>query len=84
MVMLDVITTHLALSLGAVEVNPIWVFWLQYGLVFNILLKLAIAGLITLVIMRLVPLRMRFNILLMLTIGMECVVAWNCGVIALL
>jgi len=82
--MLDVATTHLALSLGAVEINPIWVFWLQYGLGFNFLIKLAIAGLAILVVMKLVPLRMRFNILLLLTIGMECVVAWNCGVIALL
>jgi hypothetical protein len=84
MVVLDVATTHLALSLGAVEISPIWRFLLQGGPALHLLLKLIIASLAILVVMRLVPLRMRLNILLMLTIGMECVVAWNCGVIALL
>jgi len=82
MVMLDVVSTHLALSLGAVETNPIQRFLLQGDLGLSLLLRFIVAGLVTLVIMRLVPLRMRFNVLLMLTIGMECVVAWNCGVIA--
>jgi len=82
MVMLDVGTTYLALSLGAVEINPVWRFVLQGGLGFSFVIKLAIAGLAVLVIMKLVPPQRRFNVLLALTIGMECVVAWNCGVIA--
>ena len=82
MVMLDVGTTYLALSLGAVEINPIWRVLLQSGPGFSLLIKLAIAGLIILAVMKVAPLRMRFNILLLSTIGMECVVAWNCGVIA--
>ena len=83
-VMLDVASTHLALGLGAIEINPIWRFLLQDSLGLNLLIKLAIAGLAVLVVIKLVPPQRRFNVLLVLTIGMECVVAWNCGVIALL
>lgn len=82
MVMVDVASTHLAVSLGAFEVNPIGRVLLQGGLGFNLLMKLAIAGLAVLVVMKLVPPQRRFTVLLALTIGMECVVAWNCGIIA--
>ncbi len=82
MVMLDVASTHLALSLGAVEINPIVRVLLQDSLGLNLLIKLAIAGLAVLVAMKLVPPQRRFTVLLALTIGLECVVAWNCGMIA--
>ena len=79
---LDVWSTHLALSLGATEMNPIGRFILQDSLGLSLLVKLVIAGLAVLVVMRLVPPSRRYTVALCLVIGMEVVVSWNCGMIA--
>ena len=76
---LDTVLTHLAVSLGGKEFNPIWRLLSRNSMGLHFLVKLGVACIVVFYVMRFAPEENRFFILLVLTIFMEVVVAWNLG-----